>query len=255
LANKLNTELFVVHLLDDHHFKAMVPDDTQKNFRLEKKVVAMEKLQAKCRETYAEAGIRPKETPYHCQVLDLPFERNVLEFAESEKADLIIAGLRGANFLERLLIGSHTENLIDYSDIPVLAVTSDFMLPEITTGLTAISVKHPPTKNQWHTLANLNEKLQLTLKAITLYQTEESAEKAETEFIKCLHDNPHSGLITDFIAIPATDVPEALIRIVSTEKQLLILFRRERSTFESLFKSKLSTELAAKAGLSFLAIP
>jgi nucleotide-binding universal stress UspA family protein len=46
----------------------------------------------------------------------------ILEYAENERADLIIVGTRGNSKFKKLLLGSITEGVVTYAHCPVLVV-------------------------------------------------------------------------------------------------------------------------------------
>lgn len=52
----------------------------------------------------------------------------VLKFAHQKRADVIVVGTHGRNALGRLMLGSTCVDLLQASDLPVLAVRSESML-------------------------------------------------------------------------------------------------------------------------------
>lgn len=118
LANKVSAELFVVSVCEPFALGAgaigegAVYWDTEKEYKrvVEQKTETVRKY---CEE---------KNLNVHAQVLTGHPVDEIIKYAQTEKADLIITGTRGHGGFARLLLGSVAHKLVTYSDIPVLVV-------------------------------------------------------------------------------------------------------------------------------------
>lgn len=59
---------------------------------------------------------------FHGEILKGEPNKRIVEFALSEKADLIVMGRRGLGLIDRILVGSSTLKVLRESSVPVLAV-------------------------------------------------------------------------------------------------------------------------------------
>jgi nucleotide-binding universal stress UspA family protein len=69
------------------------------------------------------------DNPKHTYVTHAAFNRledEILKVAQKENVDMVIMGTQGATGAKEILFGSNTIHVINRSDIPVLAIPSDF---------------------------------------------------------------------------------------------------------------------------------
>ncbi len=85
----------------------------------------IEKLQDHVRELCRSIHINPEEVNYDCVVREGNIREQIMLEAEESSSDLIIAGTHGAGLLQKLMLGSHTWDIIKNAEIPVLAIPED----------------------------------------------------------------------------------------------------------------------------------
>ncbi|MGB0891847.1 MAG: universal stress protein [Flavobacteriaceae bacterium] len=119
LAKKEKAEIYVLHMLD------MIDNSVNEslNYQYEKTVfllkLAEKKFKAFLDKDYLK-GITVNPIIKHFKVFS-----EVNEIAKEENADLIIMGSHGASGLKEFFVGSNTEKVIRFSDIPVLVIKNE----------------------------------------------------------------------------------------------------------------------------------
>ncbi len=119
LSKKNKVEILALHMLDIQNDSisasaSYLQEKTAFLYQLAKK-----RFQAFLKKEYLE-GITVKPIIKHFKVFS-----EVNEVAKEENADLIIMGSHGVTGLKELLVGSNTEKVIRFSEIPVLVVKND----------------------------------------------------------------------------------------------------------------------------------
>jgi nucleotide-binding universal stress UspA family protein len=71
-------------------------------------------------------GLVPEDCQNWCTPVTVILEgqpyRELIEYADKKQVDLMVLGIHGHNFLERVIVGSTTDRVISRSSCPVLAV-------------------------------------------------------------------------------------------------------------------------------------
>jgi|GEM_PF-1292640 nucleotide-binding universal stress UspA family protein len=81
-----------------------------------------EDLRQHIADIYISMGMNPQKEEYHCIVRQGFMANELYMEAESSNVDFIIAGTHEADFLQSVIEGSHTWELIKNSEVPVLAI-------------------------------------------------------------------------------------------------------------------------------------
>lgn len=114
LASRYGATLHALSVVDVSHFKGLDVDTS----------VIAEGFEAEARaavERVAEAGEKAA-VPVEQAVLDGTPTEVILDYVDEHDVDLIVAGTRSHQGLERFLIGSVTDRLVRHADVPVLTV-------------------------------------------------------------------------------------------------------------------------------------
>lgn len=116
IAKKNNAELLVLHMLEID--KGRVTDSSNE---LNEKMVFFLKLAEQKFDNFLDKdflrGVHVTPIVKHFKVF-----KEVAEVAEEHNADLIVMGSQGTSGLAEIFVGSNTEKVVRYSEIPVLVV-------------------------------------------------------------------------------------------------------------------------------------
>lgn len=119
LAKKRNSEILALHMLDMH----MASMNESGSYHQEQTAFLLQYAKKRFQNFLKKEYLQDvKVTPIikHFKVFS-----EVNEVAKKENADLIVMGSHGASGLKELLLGSNTEKVIRFSEIPVMIVKSD----------------------------------------------------------------------------------------------------------------------------------
>lgn len=133
LAKKYEAEIIVLHMLEVAN--AVLTTSTselqqESAFFLK---IAEQKMQSFLNKSYLK-GIKVAPIIKHYKVFN-----EVNEIALSQNADLIVMGSQGVSGLKEILIGSNTEKMVRYADIPVLVIKEHPILTDFETVVFASS--------------------------------------------------------------------------------------------------------------------
>lgn len=124
MAEKYGSELSVVHVINiDQYLQAFglyrlsYPDQIKKKID-DAKVESQEWF------TEVTKNAEQKKVRVKTEVIDSPLSvvAAIVNYAESEKADLIVIGTRGHSGISKMLLGSVASGVITYAPCPVLVV-------------------------------------------------------------------------------------------------------------------------------------
>ncbi len=119
LAKKQNAQILAIHMLDiqsDHFNESSGYIQEKTAFLLQ---LAKKRFHAFLKKDYLE-NIKVTPVIKHFKVFS-----EINDLAREENADLIIMGSHGASGLKELFIGSNTEKVIRFSEVPVMVVKND----------------------------------------------------------------------------------------------------------------------------------
>lgn len=178
-------------------------------------------------------------------------EAAIREYAEAFKFDFICMSTRGAGKLERIL-GTNTGNLINHSEVPVIAVPYMYKTTAITSILYASDLAH--FEKEIIKVVAFAKPLKATIALLHLtsvLENSDSIEAIETTIkkIAAYHINfnitnrdPNNSLITDIETAVKKGKPSMLIMFTE----------QDRSWFEKIFLSSKSAEYSFNAKVPLL---
>ncbi|NIJ52575.1 universal stress protein [Dyadobacter arcticus] len=189
---------------------------------------------------YQELEIQPEH--HQCVIKGSVFtESNILKYAAEQHFDFICISTRGAGRLQRLL-GTNTANLINNSEIPVIAVPHTYKSKKITSILYASD------------LTNLDKELEIVaafakpldaevqlLHFTTFLETHIDPKKIEQATKKS--DHLQLKLDIKFFEPSESLVSHIEAAIIRTKPSMLVMFtEHHRNLFEKIFLSSKSAE-------------
>lgn len=158
-------------------------------------------------------------------------EGQVLEFARSNKADLIVTGTKGASGLKAVVLGSNTAALINKSTIPVIAVPGDLKFNGFDRIVLASDMND--LDKEVKAVAKFAKVFDAQIDILHVSGTEAKRQHSELEAI--LRRMTGHKKITLFV-VTNEDVTAALNTYVKEhDTDLLVMFTHELGLFEKLF--------------------
>ena len=219
-------------------------------YQKEQTAIVQDKLTSFVEKIYA--GLHFHAINIKCVVKISVFPEAVIrEYAEVNKFDFICISTRGAGKLERIL-GTNTGNLINHSEIPVIAVPYKYKTAAITSILYASDLAH--FKKEIIKVVAFAKPLKATIELLHLtsvLENSDSIEAIETAIKKIAayhinfnitNRNPNESLITDI---------ETAIK--KGKPSIIIMFTEQnRSWFQKIFLSSKSAEYSFNAKVPLL---
>ena len=222
-------------------------------YQKEQTAVTLEKLNSFVENIYASLHIPAINIKCIVKISVLP-DAVIREYAEKNKFDFICISTRGAGKFERIL-GTNTGNLINYSEIPVIAVPHQYKAAPITGILYASDLVH--FKKEILKVVAFAKPLKATIELLHLTSTVENNDRLEAievavKKIAAYHinfnitaRNPNESLITDI---------ETAIK--KRKPSMMIMFTDQtRGWFEKIFLSGKSAQYSFNAKVPLLVFP
>jgi nucleotide-binding universal stress UspA family protein len=119
LATMAGAKLHLLHVIGElaDHRRSMIQPEAFELLEKEVEIHAFQEMKAFCKKHL-------EGVPHNSEVvLGVPFQQ-IIQRAESIKADLIVIGTHGHMPLENVLVGSTAERVVRRSKVPVLTVRS-----------------------------------------------------------------------------------------------------------------------------------
>lgn len=213
-----------------------------------KKILA--KLQLFVVKIYKDLKIIPPKLNYVVQNSVLS-QSAIIEFADLKKFNFICISTRGAGKLQRLL-GTNTANLINHSDIPVIAVPYTYKQAKISSILYASDLAN--LKNELKHVVAFAKPLLASVELLHFTSPIESLTDkgavilAVKKFFK--YEITLNIKETNFIKTMLANIEKA---ILITKPSLLIMFTEQnRSLYQKIFLSSKSAEYSFNAKVPLL---
>ena len=209
-----------------------------------------EKLNAFVEETYK--GINETAAPYKCVIKSSVFADSCIrEYAAENNFDFICISTRGAGAVKRLL-GTNTANLINNSEVPVIAIPHNYEKRAITSILYVSDLLN--YENEILKVIAFAEPLKATVELLHLTSAPDkkadlaltdSAIKAITNYnvnFQTTPRNPNDSLVSDIE-----------VAVKSIQPSVMVMFTEQnRNWFEKIFLSSKSAEYSFDAKVPLL---
>ena len=209
-----------------------------------------EKLNAFVEETYK--GINETAAPYKCVIKSSVFADSCIrEYAAENNFDFICISTRGAGAVKRLL-GTNTANLINNSEVPVIAIPHNYEKRAIRSILYVSDLLN--YENEILKVIAFAEPLKATVELLHLTSAPDkkedlaltdSAIKAITNYnvnFQTTPRNPNDSLVSDIE-----------VAVKSIQPSVMVMFTEQnRNWFEKIFLSSKSAEYSFDAKVPLL---
>lgn len=177
----------------------------------------------------------------------------ISEIESNSEIDLIVIGTKGASGMKEILIGSNAEQIVYHSKTSVLVV------PEMTKGFSfenvvlATDLKPISDTSIFKTFLKLCKKYCKEIKVAYVEQPNNLAMEISKQKIKTtelLNENNHS-----FHTINNTNIIEGLDNFIKeNNSNIIALFSRKYSFFESIFHKSISNKLTCHTKIPIFVI-
>jgi len=186
LSQKYGSEILALHMLEISDALLTHNDGEQqaKAFFLLK--LAEQKFQDFLKKDFLK-GVKVTPIVKHFKVFS-----EVSDVAKQQNADIIIMGSHGASGVKEFLVGSNTEKVVRYSDIPVLIIKHNPILMDLENVVFACDFSEESVKPYLDALA-LFSKMESKLHLVYVnlpnvgYKSTAEMEKNVAEFLKSAH--------------------------------------------------------------------
>ena len=209
-----------------------------------------EKLNAFVEETFK--GINETAAPYKCVIKSSVFADSCIrEYAAENNFDFICISTRGAGAVKRLL-GTNTANLINNSEVPVIAIPNNYEKRAVTSILYVSDLFN--YENEILKVISFADPLKATVELLHLTSAPdkkedlaltENAIKAITRYnvnFQTTPRNPNDSLISDIE-----------VAVKSIQPSVMVMFTEQnRNWFEKIFISSKSAEYSFDAKVPLL---
>jgi nucleotide-binding universal stress UspA family protein len=198
------------------------------------------KLELFVEKVYQELGTKAEHS--HCVIKKSVFtEGNIVEYAAEYHYDFICISTRGAGKFQRLL-GTNTANLINNSQVPVIAVPYKYSAKPITSILYASDLAN--LDKELETVAEFASPINAEVRLLhftTLLETHIDPKKIEQAAKKS--DHLHIKLDVKFFEPAESLVSHIEAAILRAKPSMLVMFtQHHRNLFEKIFMSSKSAE-------------
>ena len=252
LSKKNEVEILALHMLD---IQSNSVGESASYFQ-EKSAflyqIAKKRFQEFLKKEYLE-GVNIKPIIKHFKVFS-----EINEVAKEENADLIIMGSHGATGLKELFVGSNTEKVIRFSEIPVLVIKNDmtdFSFDEVVFA-TDLSKESVGTYIRVKSIVNdFNGKLHIVYvnTPYTDFKTTYEMENLAADFFMIAEGNTERMKEVKFIC--DKDVENGILNFANSfGADLIALSTHARKGLSHFFEGSISEDIANHASLPILTL-
>lgn len=227
-----------------HSYNVMAPPawpaERIRDYEKSEAAKVQKKLDQFVKEIYHEFGIKPEHI--QCMIKSSVFaQSNIMDYAAEHHYDFICISTRGAGRLQQLL-GTNTANLINNSDVPVIAVPHLYRSEKITSILYASDLVN--LDKELEIVADFARPIHAAVKLLhfsTFLETRIDPKRIEQ--ISKTSDNLHINLDIKFLDPAETLISHIEAAITRNKPSMLIMFtEHHRNLFEKIFLSSKSAE-------------
>jgi len=184
---------------------------------------------------------------------------SICEIAKEQEADLVIMGTKGAGGMKKVLFGSNTSNIIQNSEVPVIAVPASYQNTDIEHIALATDLVNPEVKIQ--KVMELAHIFDAQLQLVHVYPNYPEMVKLETfnnqKFLEELKDKLAYKRIELHFQHTNTenDIHGGLKEFARVYKpDMIVMFTHKRSFWDKIFDGSKTEEVVYSTNIPLLAI-
>lgn len=182
-----------------------------------------------------------------------PFmEESIIEQAQKEKAGLIVMGTRGSSGLQKFFLGSVTSNIISKSEIPVLAIPEQYNGGQLQQVVYSSDLENLPAELDalLPYLYLIKGKLQIVHFDYGIHP--DTRYLRDAQLVVDESGIPNAELITQPATIEQPLNTQIKKYLAGSNADCLIMFTKERSLWDRLFKGSKTVDLSENLHIPLL---
>ncbi|PBQ33715.1 hypothetical protein CNR22_18655 [Sphingobacteriaceae bacterium] len=169
----------------------------------------------------------------------------VLEYAKEKKADLIVVGTHGANYLEEKLLGSVTSELIKNASVPVLSIAAETKFKSLKKFVLATDYEPLESDEILFTLKHLAELFKSHIYILNITKEENSTTSVGQAVQGLKLERLLAGQDHSFHSAVNKDVVKGITNFAETHRvDMIVMFPHHRSFMQEFFKKRNSKAMA-----------
>ena len=236
IAKTIDAELTLFHAVDTPSHSATLMRD------IDDKVV--EGAQADFDNFYEEvkAQLDLKKDITRVMHIGKPAE-SIVEFCNDHLVDLIVMGNTGEAAMHKLFMGSNTQNVIELSVVPVIAVPHNSTKSVIKEIVYATDMKD--TTDELQRLVDFAKFFDAKVNVLHIYRKESESHIYDNELIEARLKDKHNYSNIHFHTEINSDVEDGIAHyVIAKQADILAMFAKKRSFFERLFEKSFTQNIA-----------
>ena len=127
IAKEQNARIILMHIYTPVEDVQVGTKDDRKKYKTQTEAILLKKLER----LRKKVTLNTPQVSVTLFVNKIPVIKNILEFSERNKIDLIIMGTQGAAGLKKTIIGSISSKIVEKTNISVLLIPEKFELKQI----------------------------------------------------------------------------------------------------------------------------
>lgn len=250
LAKKYNLTIYALHMLDLQEFSISESPSSHQ----EKGIFFLKLAEKKFKNFLAQEYLKDVHLVPIIKHYKVFSEIN--KVAEEIEADLIVMGSHGASGLKEFFIGSNTEKVIRYADIPVLIVKNeinDVSFNNIVMATDFSEESIPAFKNSLQTLDFLKAKKQILYVNLPNenFKTTPEMESMANRFLTQVEGNVDRLINVNFVC--ARSIEKGILDFANvTGADLIVTITHGRKGISHIFEGSISEDLSNHATLPIM---
>jgi len=198
----------------------------------------------------AAQGVDIKYKAKHGTVTDV-----LQRMTEEKNIDLVIMGTQGASGITEKFLGSNAAAAARNLKVPVLAIPAEKPSAKVNKIVIATDLKKLNKEGLFAPVDDLAKAHQAEIRFLHVRKTDEETNQKESEAFKAQVTEAFKGVSPVFTFIFENDIEDGLSDALEKDgADMLVVIRRERGFFQSLFHSSVSQRCVNEASLPVLVL-
>ena len=167
----------------------------------------------------------------------------IIEYCDKNEIDLIIIGNTGEGAIHKLFMGSNTQKVIEFSNVPVIAVPHNSTKTAINEIVYATDMRD--TTDELQRLVDFARFFNAKINVLHIYRKESESDTFDNEKIEARLKQKHNYTNIHFHTEINSDVEDGIAHyVIAKQADILAMFAKKRSFFERLFEKSFTKNIA-----------